>query len=82
MRGDFKPTITFVHQPVKQLAGCAQLHAARQPIEKFEAEFFFEILDLPGEGRLSHAQSARGAPVLLFLANRHEVSQVSQFPYR
>jgi hypothetical protein len=68
-----------VHQPVKQLAGCAQLHAARQPIEKFEAEFFFEILDLPGEGRLSHAQSARGAPVMLFLANRHEVSQVSQF---
>jgi hypothetical protein len=60
----------------KQLAGCTQLHAARQPIEKLEPDFVLQVLDLPGKRRLSHAQSARCTPVMLLLADHHEISQV------
>ena len=59
-------------------SGYTQLHAARQPIEKFEANFFFQILDLSGERRLSHSQSARCTPVMLLLADHDEISQVPQ----
>jgi hypothetical protein len=39
----------------KQLAGYAQFHAARQPVEQFEAYLFLQILDLSGQRRLGHS---------------------------
>ena len=51
----------------KELAGWIQLHAAGQAFEKLKADFFFQILNLAGQRRLCHAQSARRAPVMLLL---------------
>ena len=46
----------------KQLAGCTQLYAARKAVEKFEADFFLQILNLARKRRLSHSQSTRRTP--------------------
>ena len=50
-------------------------------VEKLEADFSFQILNLSGERRLRHAQPARRAPVMLLLADRYEIPQVSQFHF-
>jgi hypothetical protein len=63
----------------KKLARWIQLHAAWQAIEKLEADLFFQILNLPGQRRLCHAQPARRAPVMLLLPDRHEIAQMPQF---
>jgi hypothetical protein len=55
-----------------------ELHAARQPVEQREADLFLEIPDLAGQRRLGHAQAARRAPVMLLLADCHEIPQVPQ----
>jgi hypothetical protein len=65
----------------KQLAGRTQLHAARHPIKKLEADFFLQILNLTGKRRLRHPQSTRRTPVMLVLADCHEISQVPQFHF-
>jgi hypothetical protein len=63
----------------EQLARCTQLHAAREALEKPEAELFLQIPNLARKRRLSHSQSARGTTVMLLLADRHEISQMPQF---
>ena len=63
----------------KQLASWIQLHAAREPVEKLEADFFFQILNLARKRWLGDAQPARRAPVMLLLADRHKISQMPQF---
>jgi hypothetical protein len=61
------------------LARRTQLHAARKTFEKFEADFLFQILNLARKRWLGDAQSARRAPVMLLLADRHKISQMPQF---
>jgi hypothetical protein len=63
----------------KQFAGCTQFHAARQPIEKFERQFGFQILNLGGQSRLSDIQPLRSAPVVFLFANGYEISEMPQF---
>jgi hypothetical protein len=50
--------------------------AAREAFEKFEAQLLLQILNLAGKRRLSHAQPARSAPVMLLFADRNEISQM------
>ena len=38
----------------EQFAGRAQLHATREALEQFEADFVFQILNLTRKRRLSH----------------------------
>jgi len=60
-------------------SGGAQLHAARQPIEQFEPQLGFKILNLRGQSRLGDIQPLRRAPLILFLADSHEISEMPQF---
>jgi hypothetical protein len=63
----------------KQLAGGTQFHAAREALEKFEAQLLLQILNLARKRRLSDTQPARSAPVMLIFADCNEVSEMPQF---
>ena len=63
----------------EQLAGCTQFYATRQALEQLKSDFAFQILNLTGKRGLRHVQPLGGAPVVLFLADCHEVSEVPEF---
>ena len=53
-------------------------HFHEEPKE-FEAYFLFQILNLAGQRWLRDTQPPRRTPVMLFLTDRHEISQMPQF---
>jgi hypothetical protein len=63
----------------EQFPSRTQFHSARQTLEKLEAHFPFQILNLPGKSRLRYVQPPRGTPVMLVLADCHEIPQMPQF---
>ena len=66
----------------KKFSGISDFNAAREALEQFEANFFFQILNLTRKGRLSHAQALLCPSVMLFLSDGHKVPELPQFPYR
>ena len=62
----------------KQLTRFVQSNSSRQSIEQGESKFFFQILNLARQGRLSHAQSLRGPPEMLLLSDTYEISQMAK----
>jgi len=63
----------------EQLAGSTQSDTARQAVEQLEAQLGFQVLDLRRKRRLRDVQALCCAPVVLLLADGHEISQVPQF---
>jgi hypothetical protein len=61
----------------KQFARGAEFDSTRKTFEQFEANLRFQILNLPGERRLRYAKPLRTAPKMLFLADCHEIAQMS-----
>src|SRR6267378_3609191 len=58
----------------ERLSSRTDFHSAWKAVKQLEAQFIFQTLNLSGECGLCHAQPLCGAPVMLFLSNRHEVS--------
>jgi len=48
-------------------------------LQQLRAEFVFEILDLPAERGLGHAQLLRGLGEVLLLGHGEKITEVSQF---
>jgi aryl-alcohol dehydrogenase-like predicted oxidoreductase len=56
-----------------------QIHAARKTVKESETNFLLQILDLARERGLSQAQASRCPPIMLFLADSYEISEMPQF---
>src|SRR3989442_651296 len=56
----------------KKFSGRSDFNAAREALEQFEANVFFQILNLTRKGRLSHAQALLCPSVMLFLSEGHK----------
>ena len=63
----------------EKLASRTYLYPACKAVKELETDFVFQILNLTGKGGLNDAKTLGGASVMLFLANGHEISQMSQF---
>ena len=63
----------------KKFSGSSDFNAAREALEQFEANLFFQILNLTRKGRLSHAQALLCPSVMLFLSDGHKVPELPQF---
>jgi hypothetical protein len=60
----------------KCLSGGIDFHSARQALEQFEADLFFQILDLTRQGGLGHTQPSGCSPVMLFFSDSHKIAQL------
>jgi hypothetical protein len=63
----------------KQLSGLTYLHATRKTVKESKTNFLLQILDLARERGLSNAQASGCPPVMLFLADSYEISEMPQF---
>jgi hypothetical protein len=63
----------------ERFSRCTYFHSSGKTIEQFKTNLIFQILNLPGERRLSDAQTLRSPAKVLLLGARHKISQMSQF---
>ncbi len=63
----------------KRCAGLGQLYRALGAIKKLQAEFIFEIMDLPAQRRLRDTKFLRRLGEVQNFSHGGEVSEVSQF---
>src|SRR5271154_703332 len=61
------------------LPGGADFHSAWKTVEQSATDLALQVLNLAGKRWLRDAQALGRASIMLFLANRHEVAQMSQF---
>src|SRR6266571_1032816 len=61
----------------ERFSRCTYFHSSGKTIEQFKTNLIFQILNLPGERRLSDAQTLGGPAKVLLLGGRHKISQIS-----
>ncbi len=64
------------------LADLGELHVLRLALDQFDAEIFLELLELCGEGRLTHERALRGPAEMAGIRQRHQVFQVLEIHRR
>src|SRR5205814_8637000 len=63
----------------ERFSRCTYFHSSGKTIEQFKTNLIFQILNLPGERRLSDAQTLGSPAKVLLLGGCHKISQMSQF---
>src|SRR5437016_10728028 len=63
----------------ERFSRCTYFHSSGKTIEQFKTNLIFQILNVPGERRLSDAQTLGSPAKVLLLGGRHKISQMSQF---
>jgi hypothetical protein len=65
----------------KDAPGFGEPHGFRAVVEKRNAQFIFEVANLPAQRRLRNVKPRGGARHVLFFSDGDEVSQVTEFHF-
>ncbi len=63
----------------EDLAGFSETYRPCGALEKRDTHFGFQVTDLPAQRRLRNVESLSGSTHVLFLCNRHEITQMPEF---